>query len=371
MAVSPVTINTALDQQSKTDAATQQLATDFNQFLILLTTQLQNQDPLNPMDTNEFTNQLVAFAGVEQQINTNQKLDSLVSLGLGSALGTAQSYVGKEISYVSSEFHHTGSPSKIKYSLASEAVTSKINIYDETGTLVYTAEAGKAAGVHDFIWDGTLKSGGKAAPGTYEVKIDAVDINGQAVQATSVVTGIVRGTETQNGQIYVLVGDRAVALSNVLNTSNPNMSGNNSDGLTMALNYVGMDVTYEDEEVLYSGSGSLNIDYELDANAVQSQVIIKNDLGEIVYTANAAKTKGAHTFAWNGKFSDGTDAPAGEYTVTIDSIDAADKRIATRVVGEGRVTGVETNNGDIYLVVSGGKSVKLADILSANVPEEA
>lgn len=263
MAINPVSINTALDQQSKTDAASTQLSRDFNDFLILLTTQLQNQDPLSPMDTTEFTNQLVAFAGVEQQINTNQKLDSLVSLSLGQSLGSAQSYVGKQISYISSEFNHTGVPSKIKYSLGAEAVTSKLSIYDEGGKVVYSVEAGKSAGVHDFIWDGSLNSGGKAEPGTYEVKVDALDINGEPVQATSVVSGLVRGTEAQNGQIYLLVGDRAVALSNVLNTGETGMGNNNSDGLTMALNYVGLDVTYNDNEVVYSGSGNVNVNYTL------------------------------------------------------------------------------------------------------------
>lgn len=369
MAISPVSLNTAIDQQSKTDAASGQLATDFNDFLILLTVQLQNQDPLSPMDTTEFTNQLVAFAGVEQQINTNQKLDSLVALGLGSALGSAQSYVGKEISYVSSEFNHTGMPSKIKYSLASEAVTSKISIYDESGKVVYSAEAGKTAGVHNFVWDGSLTAGGKAAPGTYEVKIDALDINGEAIQATSVVSGVVRGTETQNGQIFVLVGDRAVALQNVLNTNNPG-SNNNSDGLTMALSYVGLDVTYNDNEITYSGSGPVNIDYKLEDTAVQSQVIIKDDEGNVVYTANASKVKGSHTLAWNGRLSDGSVAPAGEYTVTIDAINAQDARIDTSVIGSGRVTGVETNDGDIYLVVN-GETIPLIDIFSANVPEDA
>lgn len=369
MAINPVSINTALDQQSKTDAATQQLSRDFNDFLILLTTQLQNQDPLSPMDTTEFTNQLVAFAGVEQQINTNQKLDSLVSLGLGQALGTAQSYVGKQVSYISSEFDYTGTPSKIKYSLGAEAVTSKLSIYDEAGKVVYSVEAGKAAGVHDFVWDGTLSAGGKAGPGTYEVKIDALDINGEPVQATSVVSGMVRGTEAQNGQIYLLVGERAVALSNVLNTGEPGMGNNNSDGLTMALNYVGLDVTYNDNEVNYSGSGTVPVNYTLDSNAVQSQVIVKDSNGNIVYSGNASKSKGSHTLAWNGRYNDGTQAPAGEYTITIDAIDAADKRVGTQVLGSGRVSGVETNNGEIFLVV-GGDSIPLIDILSANVPPE-
>ena len=106
--VSNVTINTALDQQSKTAAAQDKLATDFSQFLSLLTTQLQHQDPLSPMDTTEFTNQLVAFTGVEQQINTNQKLDSLVSLQLGNAMGSALGYVGLDVSYISSEFYNDG-----------------------------------------------------------------------------------------------------------------------------------------------------------------------------------------------------------------------------------------------------------------------
>ena len=88
--VGDVSIGTALNQQAQTNSSSVGLASDFNQFLILLTTQLQHQDPLSPMDTTEFTNQLVAFSGVEQQINTNQKLDSLVSLQLGNAFGVGR-----------------------------------------------------------------------------------------------------------------------------------------------------------------------------------------------------------------------------------------------------------------------------------------
>ena len=106
--VSDVTIGTALNQQANTAASTASLAEDFSQFLQLLTIQLQNQDPLSPMETNEFTNQLVAFTGVEQQINTNQKLDSLVALQLGNSTGQALGYIGNDISYISSEFNYDG-----------------------------------------------------------------------------------------------------------------------------------------------------------------------------------------------------------------------------------------------------------------------
>jgi flagellar hook assembly protein FlgD len=231
--------------------------------------------------------------------------------------------------------------------------------------VVYSTEAGKTAGVHDFTWDGSLSAGGKAGPGTYEVKIDALDINGEAIDATAVVSGLVRGTETQNGQIYLLVGDRAVALSNVLNTNNSSMS-NTNDGLTMALSYVGLDVTYKDENIVYSGTGPVNINYSLDNNAVQSSVIIKNDQGETVYTGSASKVKGSHTLAWNGRLSDGTQAPAGEYTVTIDAIDSLDARVGTQVVGSGRVTGVESDAGELHVVVN-DESIPLINVLSANV----
>lgn len=220
--VSDVTVGTALDQQSKTAQASTQLAEDFSQFLNLLTVQLQNQDPLSPMDTTEFTNQLVAFSGVEQQINTNQKLDDLVSLQLGNVMGNALSYVGLDVSYISSELNFNGAqPSKINYALDKQAAESKLRIFDESGTLVFETDAEKSLGNHEFFWDGTLSGGGFAQPGTYEVRIDALDIDGQAVNGTTVVTGNVRGVETQNGLVFVLVGERAISIGNVLNASRP------------------------------------------------------------------------------------------------------------------------------------------------------
>ncbi len=222
MAIDPVSLNSALDQQTKTIGATQKLAADFNQFLTLLTVQLQNQDPLSPMDTTEFTNQLVAFSGVEQQINTNQKLDSLVAMMLGNSFSSSLGYVGMDISYVSSELNFDGTnPVKVTYALDKPALTSTINVIDEEGNIVYTTTGEKDLGRNEFIWDGSLTNGGKAEPGTYEVKVAAFDEDDQLITSKTVVTGRVHGIETQNGQVFLLVGDRAVSLANVLNASQP------------------------------------------------------------------------------------------------------------------------------------------------------
>ena len=222
--ISGVGINDALNQQSKTNVASNKLADDFDNFLQLLTVQLQNQDPLDPMDTTEFTNQLIGFSGVEQQINSNQKLDNLVALSLNNAMGSALGYVGMDVSYLSSELNFDGTtPVKIDYSLDKAAANSKLKIFDETGSLVYETAASKNAGRSEFSWDGSLTpNGGKAAAGTYTVKIEAFDSADAKISTSTVVTGRVRGIESQDGIVNLLIGARAVPIGTVLNAVKPN-----------------------------------------------------------------------------------------------------------------------------------------------------
>ena len=220
--VSDVTFSGQAIQAQQTVAQTVTLAEDFAQFLQLLTTQLQNQDPLSPMDSNEFTNQLVQFTQVEQQINSNQKLDDLVALQLNNVITTSLGYVGMDVSYISAEIAYDGeTPAPIRYSLGAPATVSKINIFNEENNLVYSADAEKTAGVHNFEWDGTDLLGNPLPEGTYTVSIDSLDAEENVVDTTTVVTGRVKGIEQQNGQVYALVGDRAVAITAILNAVVP------------------------------------------------------------------------------------------------------------------------------------------------------
>lgn len=219
---SDVTINNALDFQAQTSNSSAQLASDFDDFLVLLTTQLQNQDPLSPMDSTEFTNQLVNFAGVEQQINSNQKLDALVANSIGSAFSSALSYVGLDISYLSSEAYFDGSkPININYAIEGTSVDTTINVFDEGGDLIFTEKVSDDETIEKFTWDGTTNGGNIAPPGTYEIRVGALDAAGEALKTTTVVKGHVNGIETQNGATFLLVGERAVSLGNVINVSQP------------------------------------------------------------------------------------------------------------------------------------------------------
>ncbi len=215
-----VNINSALDFAKNTQRSSAQLASDFDDFLILLTTQLQNQDPLSPMDSTEFTNQLVSFAGVEQQINANSKLDSLVSLNLGSSFSSSLNYVGKDVSYLSSEGYFDGTkPVKVNYSIDGAAVSTTINIFDKDNTLILSQEVESSPDVTEFIWDGNDKNGVAQPSGTYEIRVDATDGQNASLTSTTVVTGYVGGIETQNGSTFLLVGERAVSLGNVIKVS--------------------------------------------------------------------------------------------------------------------------------------------------------
>jgi flagellar basal-body rod modification protein FlgD len=219
---SDVTLTGAVNNAQKTQNQQFKLGEDFSQFLTLLTTQLQNQDPLNPMDSSEFTNQLVQFSQVEQAINTNQKLDDLVGMQLANLPAFATNYVGLDATYQGSDMAYDGTSSpKINYALDRTAVVAKVNIYDEEGGLVYTHNVPLDAGKHEFTWDGSNNFGGHAPAGTYNVQISAFDGDNKGIQASTAVTGRVRGVETQNGMIFLLIGERAVPLGNVINATQP------------------------------------------------------------------------------------------------------------------------------------------------------
>jgi flagellar basal-body rod modification protein FlgD len=231
--VTDVTTTAQLQQAAQTSQQQVTLAEDFSQFLQLLTVQLQNQDPLSPMDSNEFTSQLVQFTQVEQAINTNTKLDNLVSLELGSSVTSALGYVGLDIQYVSAEIAlEEGEPTTIRYSLDNTATVSKINIFNEEGTLVYSADADKAVGAHEFTWNGRDLVNNELPSGTYIVRVDSADANEEPVNTTTVVQSRVKGIEQQNGIVFALVGERAVPISDILNAVEPLLDNEEDTGGT-------------------------------------------------------------------------------------------------------------------------------------------
>ncbi len=198
------------------------LADDFDTFLTLLTTQLQNQDPLEPLDTNEFTRQLVDFTAVEQSIETNQQLESLVALSVASITGNTVGYIGQEVDALGDTLQLTeGATLNWAYASDQVAESTTINITDESGKLVFTTEGEISSGRHEFTWDGKDNNGNDLPDGLYTLEVASLDSDGATIPVATSITGIVTSVTLAGDQPVLAFGGVSAPLSDILTVAAP------------------------------------------------------------------------------------------------------------------------------------------------------
>jgi len=186
---------------------------NFDTFLKLLTSQLQNQNPLSPMDTTQFTQQLVQFSSVEQSIRQNQNLETLIALQKSSQAGNAVSYIGKEVDLNGSVVGLVDNVGVVTYELPEEASRTTINIYDKDGKLVRRMEGTNKAGRNAVEWNGTSDTGAKVADGDYKVEVVAQNAATQNINVKTVITGVVSDVRFVNGATMLTVDGVTLPLS--------------------------------------------------------------------------------------------------------------------------------------------------------------
>ena len=180
--------------QAGTDRAT--LADNYDTFLVLLTAQLQNQDPLAPMDSTQFTQQLVQFSQVEQQIRTNEQLEGLVGQYQAASAGAALSYLGKDAIIEADETYLAGGAANWAYNLPESAEEITITVRNASGRAIHTTTtASGTAGEHLYTWDGTMDSGGTAPDGVYTLEIEALDDAGEDITPVVTVRETIMGVD--------------------------------------------------------------------------------------------------------------------------------------------------------------------------------
>jgi flagellar basal-body rod modification protein FlgD len=155
-----------------------EIASNFTTFLQLLTTQLQNQDPLSPMDTNQFTQQLVEFAGVEQQMKSNTSLSTLVTLQQNAQTTEALALVGSTVVVNGSTAPLANGQANWTLN-STQPATATITIADATGRTAYTGTAAVNSGNQTFTWNGQGNDGTIWQPGNYTLTATAVSASGQ------------------------------------------------------------------------------------------------------------------------------------------------------------------------------------------------
>jgi flagellar basal-body rod modification protein FlgD len=182
------------------------IASNFTTFLTLLTTQLKNQNPLDPLDTNQFTQQLVQFAQVEQQMKSNDQLQTLISLQKSAQATAALSYVGSTVVLDGSSTQLTNQNAAWNLNVSKPA-TATINIQDATGQTVYSGKVAVNPGGQAFSWNGLGTNGAQYPDSVYKLTATAVDANNQTVPVSAEIQGTVDSVDlTQNPPVMTVAG---------------------------------------------------------------------------------------------------------------------------------------------------------------------
>ena len=190
-----------------------QLSGNFQDFLGMLMTQLKNQDPTSPLDTNQFTSELVQFSGVEQQINTNASLTQLISLTQSGQMLQGSSMVGKQVQFTSEQMPLQNASGSISFTAVADG-TAQITISDRSGGTLVSSTVPTTAGNNTFTWNGKDANGNQLADGAYKV---AVTNGGAALPFT--VSGTVTGVVNNSGTLNLQLGAESTAFSTVKSVS--------------------------------------------------------------------------------------------------------------------------------------------------------
>ena len=202
-------------------AASSQVLTQ-DDFLQMLIAQLQNQDPLNPLSGTDFAAQLAQFSSLDQLTKINTQLSSLASTLSSTNNSQVVSLIGDEVVANGNSITVSGASTTLAYNLSQNAQQGTIQIYDSNGTLVNTLTFGQQqSGNNTVNWDTS-----NVNSGTYTFKVSAVDSSGNAVSATTMMTGTVTGVTFQNGVPYLSVNGQNVALTDVQYITMSGNSGN-------------------------------------------------------------------------------------------------------------------------------------------------
>ena len=219
---SAITAAPSATASSATGAATSQktLASNFDTFLQLLTTQLKNQNPLDPLDTNQFTQQLVQFAQVEQQIRQNQQLETLISIEKTAQSTTALAFVGSRVAIDGQTAKLTNHQATWTFNVP-KPVNATVTIRSSTGQTVYTGNFSMNPGTQTFQWDGRDGTGTQWPDGNYTISITGKDAAGQTVAIPTEIEGVVDSVDLTKSPPEMSVGGQSFTLDKIKRVIRP------------------------------------------------------------------------------------------------------------------------------------------------------
>lgn len=191
-------------------AQSPRLAGDFNTFLTLLTTQIKNQSPTDPLDTNQMTNQLVQFASVEQQIAMNQNLQSLIGLEQTSQLTTSAPLIGKKVEIEADKITLQNGSGALRLPVAGASQMAQITIRGSGDRIIRQETVQLGSARTDWSWNGKGNDGTTMPDGAYKVSITGVGAGGKVEAIPFTTVGTVTGAERAGGDLKLILGQLQV-----------------------------------------------------------------------------------------------------------------------------------------------------------------
>lgn len=184
----------------------------FDTFLKLLVTQLQNQDPLNPMEGTEFTSQIAQFSQLEQTMQGNAHLEKLTESRDYGLQALAVGTIGRDVLMPGSSGAMADGEMTFGFKLDDRASRVEIEILDSSGRTVRTLNGDTTSGAHTVTWDGKNDDGDVLADGTYRLRINALDVEGTKMDAGLYTYGLVSEvTNDGSGNVSVATTDGRTA----------------------------------------------------------------------------------------------------------------------------------------------------------------
>jgi flagellar basal-body rod modification protein FlgD len=190
-------------------------------FLKILVAQLEAQDPLAPMEGQEFASQLAQFSSLEQLTNVNTNLESSQAFDLALSNNSAIALIGKNVDAPGNTIDlKAGEAESLSFSVDSDATDVSIDIYNSSGVKVSTANLGaQSQGLHEFVWNGTDASGALLPVGNYTFNVTASDAVGNFVKAETFAAGLVTDVIFEEGQAFAIVNGQKLATSEISKVS--------------------------------------------------------------------------------------------------------------------------------------------------------
>lgn len=195
------------------------LATDFDDFLTLLTAQLQAQDPLDPMDSSEFTSQLVQFTAVEQQIQSNKNLENIAALVAFNGMTSAVTFLGKDVTVNQDVANLQDGKAVWVYEMLADSQETVLEIVNSGGSVVRTLDGPTDAGMHGFVWDGLDDLGQLKPDGPYKLRVKATNSLDEAVPTNVFLRNRVDNIEMVGGEALLSVNGFRIPITSVLSVT--------------------------------------------------------------------------------------------------------------------------------------------------------